>query len=102
MLHECWWNKWQDYRHIPFKKEYIELVEQTGKIVRRDKKGVLTQSILLDKFNMKKNKWCQLVTNLQNLFKSSIGSFKSLTKSAEISGYKLRVKVKNSSDFLWN
>ena len=62
-------------------KDYIKLIEETGSAFVNGKKGVLINSILLEKLDLSKSKWQSLIESFHNLFKGFVGSVKSMDVS---------------------
>ena len=62
---------------IPFRlKDYIELVDWTGRIIRDDKRGYIekTQPKILDRLSMNAENWQSLTTQFEEHFQSWVSS----------------------------
>ena len=81
------------------KDDYIELVRETGKIIREDKKGYIKESAILDKLKINKSLWAVLVKSFNSLFKSYAGRVSSLNSLISNNISKRRVDVKNAACF---
>ncbi len=61
---------------IEFKlSDYLELVDQTGRILREDKKGAIPESLspMLHRLNLSSKGWMNMVKNLEGNFFTGIG-----------------------------
>ena len=64
---------------IPFQlKEYLELVDWTGRIIREDKRGVINNTLppIIERLTINKNNWKVLTTQFETQFKQWIGNDK--------------------------
>ncbi len=62
---------------IPFLlKDYLELVDWTGRIIRDDKRGAMTQSLppILQRLSLEEEAWAQLTTQFEHHFGNWVGS----------------------------
>ena len=62
---------------IPFLlKDYLELVDWTGRIIRDDKHGAMTQSLppILQRLSLEEEAWAQLTTRFEHHFGNWVGS----------------------------
>ncbi len=67
----------QDSIGIPYRlKDYIELVDWTGRIVRDDKRGHIQQSLpkILDRLSLDQASWKELTTQFEEHFQSWVSS----------------------------
>ena len=67
----------QDSMGIPYQlKDYIELVDWTGRIIRDDKRGHIEQSLpkILDRLSLDKHSWQTLTTQFEEHFQSWVSS----------------------------
>jgi hypothetical protein len=67
----------QDSIGIPYRlKDYIELVDWTGRIIRKDKAGAITQTLppILERLALKQEAWTQLTTQFERHFGNWVGS----------------------------
>lgn len=93
-------NKDKGKSFVPCNKDdYIELVRETGKIIREDKKGYIKESEILDKMKVNKSLWAVLIKSFNSLFKSCAGRVSSLNSLITNNIYKRRVGVKNAACF---
>ena len=69
---------------LPFQfKDYLELVDWTGRIIREDKRGAIDSHLppILDRLNIDPKHWLYLTKNFESRFKHLVGSAYSLRKS---------------------
>jgi len=62
---------------IPYKlKDYIELVDWTGRVIRDDKPGYIENSLpkTLDRLSLDANSWKALTTEFEDHFQSWVSS----------------------------
>jgi len=62
---------------IPYRlKDYIELVDWTGTIIRNDKRGHIQQSLpkILDRLSLDEHSWTELTTQFEEHFQSWVSS----------------------------
>ncbi|MEC4729152.1 transposase, partial [Shewanella sp. D64] len=54
-------------------KDYLQLVDDTGRIIRSDKRGAITQSSLqlLDRLNLPQENWLKITSEFTKLFKGA-------------------------------
>ena len=67
----------QDSIGIPYRlKDYIELVDWTGRIIRDDKRGHIQQSLpkILDRLSLDEHSWSELTTQFEEHFQSWVSS----------------------------
>ncbi len=66
-------------------QNYLELVDETGRIVRLDKNGYINENTvkLLEKINISPNNWLKLVTEFEMLFRGPAGTLQQLTVYCE-------------------
>ena len=57
-------------------KDYLELIDWTGRSIRDDKKGAIQQSLpsILQRLNLEQDAWLRLTTEFENLFKTLVGN----------------------------
>jgi len=75
---------------LPFAlRDYIELVEQTGRIVREDKRGsiALTQQPLLQRLGLSEDNWLTLTEKFEDSFSYVAGDCEHLTQHKEHVGH---------------
>ena len=61
---------------IPFElKEYIELVDITGKCIREDKAGHINQNLpnILTRLNISEDNWLTITTEFTKVFHGAVG-----------------------------
>jgi REP element-mobilizing transposase RayT len=76
---------------LPFKlKDYIELVDWTGRIIREDKRGHIDNTLpnILDRLNLNPDAWKILTTDFENRFQCWVGSEHIVRRVCENRGYK--------------
>ncbi|OBT09397.1 transposase [Vibrio sp. UCD-FRSSP16_10] len=66
-------------------KDYLELVDETGRIIRNDKKGAISEHSerLLTCMNISHDNWLKLVTDFGVLFHGPVGTLEELTNYCE-------------------
>lgn len=60
--------------------DYLELVDYTGRIIREDKKGTISNKLnsILSRLQLNPNKWLSMTSNLENKFYDAIGNPKKM------------------------
>ncbi|MCG9964932.1 transposase [Shewanella cutis] len=66
-------------------KDYLELVEDTGRIIRNDKRGSISENSgkLLTRLNIPHDNWLKLTTEFGKLFHGPVGTLQELTDYCE-------------------
>ncbi|WP_299805615.1 transposase [uncultured Shewanella sp.] len=66
-------------------KDYLTLVDETGRIIRDDKHGAISQSAarILERLNIPSENWLKLATDFGKLFHGPVGSLQELTYYCE-------------------
>ncbi|WP_041766599.1 transposase [Psychromonas ingrahamii] len=66
-------------------KDYIVLVEDTGRIIREDKRGAISSSSqhILNRLNIPTENWLKISTEFGHLFKGAVGALPALTEYCE-------------------
>jgi len=66
-------------------KDYLELVEDTGRIIRNDKRGAISgnSNKLLTRLNISQDNWLKLTTEFGKLFHGPVGTLQELTDYCE-------------------
>ncbi|MBV7314751.1 transposase, partial [Shewanella sp. NIFS-20-20] len=66
-------------------KDYLELIEDTGRIVRNDKRGSINNgsSRVLERLNISPENWLKLATEFGQLFHGPAGNTQELDKFCE-------------------
>lgn len=66
-------------------KDYIVLVEDTGRIIREDKRGAISSSsqAILNRLNIPAENWLKITTEFGSLFKGAVGALPALTEYCE-------------------
>ena len=75
---------------LPFHlKDYIELVEWSGRIIKESKLGSITKNKppMLDRIAVDVKNWNVLTSKFESLFKSLVGEPENLRRTAEALGY---------------
>ncbi|WP_339670371.1 transposase [Dasania marina] len=75
---------------IPFHlKDYIELVDWTGRIIRNNKRGTINQQLppILERLAIEPQQWLTLSTQFESRFKSLVGAKQKLKEIAKVFGY---------------
>ena len=68
---------------LPFNlKDYLELVDWTGRIIREDKRGAIDNHLppILDRLNIEPKHWLYLTQNFESRLKNLVGSAYSFKK----------------------
>ena len=75
---------------IPFHlKDYIELVDWTGRIIREDKRGAIEQQLppILERIGIQPSQWLILSTQFESRFKGLVGAKEKLKAAAQQLGF---------------
>jgi REP element-mobilizing transposase RayT len=66
-------------------EDYIMLVEDTGRIIREDKRGAISSSSqgILNRLNIPADNWLKITTEFGHLFKGAVGALPALTEYCE-------------------
>ncbi len=66
-------------------KQYLELVDETGRAIRDDKRGAISASAanILNRLNISADNWLKLTTHFGKLFHGPVGSIDELTDYCE-------------------
>ena len=78
---------------LPFHlKDYIQLVEVTGKVIRSDKRGHIDQQLppILERLNITSKDWLILATQFEARFKSLVGCKARLNEATRVLALKRR------------
>jgi len=81
---------------LPFElKDYLELIELTGRCLREDKAGYIeeSQSALLTRLNIKPENWLTLSKDFRKLFHGAVGHSDVFAEYCEHKGLKRRTNV---------
>jgi hypothetical protein len=78
-------------------KDYIVLVEDTGRIIREDKRGAISSSsqAILNRLNIPAENWLKVTTEFGSLFKGAVGGVTCLTEYCEHLDRKRRQSASN-------
>ncbi|MEL4252877.1 transposase, partial [Shewanella xiamenensis] len=65
--------------------DYLQLVEDTGRIIRNDKRGSISENSgkLLTRLNIPHDNWLKLTTEFGKLFHGPVGTLQELTHYCE-------------------
>ncbi|EGM71015.1 transposase [Shewanella sp. HN-41] len=65
--------------------DYLELVDDTGRIIRNDKRGAISENSakLLTRLNIPHGNWLKLTTEFGKLFHGPVGTLQELTGYCE-------------------
>lgn len=83
---------------LPFHlKDYIDLVDWTGRIIRDDKRGSIDNSLppILERLDIEFDQWLKLTTQFESRFKSFVGPADKLKQAAEKLGMKRSPNLAN-------
>ncbi|EDQ00413.1 hypothetical protein KT99_11198 [Shewanella benthica KT99] len=66
-------------------KDYLELVDETGRIIRDDKRGAISSSAskILTRLNMSADNWIKITSDFGKLFHGPVGTLQELTSYCE-------------------
>ena len=83
-------------------KDYIVLVEDTGRIIREDKRGAISSSSqdILNRLNIPADNWLKITTEFGTLFKGAVGALPALTEYCEHLDRKRRQGAANCQRWL--
>ena len=83
-------------------KDYIVLVEDTGRIIREDKRGAISSSSqdILNRLNIPAENWLKITTEFGTLFKGAVGALPALTEYCEHLERKRRQGASNCQRWL--
>ena len=87
---------------LPFHlKDYIELVDMTGRIIREGKRGFISAKAppILSRLNIEPENWIYLAKHFESKFKGLVGSVLSLKAACKKLGYKRNNFLKNCEHF---
>jgi len=82
-------------------KDYLELVDETGRVIRDDKRGVISANAekILNRLNIPTANWIKIITEFGQLFHGPVGTLQELDSYCEHLG-KLRRHFSNSCQFM--
>ena len=85
-------------------KDYLQLVDDTGRIIRNDKRGAISQSSqqLLDRLNIPQENWLKLASEFTKLLKVPVGTLQELDANCEHLDRKRRQGAANCHRWLGN
>ncbi|MCT8987496.1 transposase [Shewanella phaeophyticola] len=83
-------------------KDYIKLVDDTGRIIREDKHGAISSSSqdILNRLNIPADNWLKITTEFGILFKGAVGALPALTEYCEHLERKRRQGASNCQRWL--
>jgi len=87
---------------LPFNlKDYIELIDWTGRIIRNDKRGSIPENIppILKRLAQDTENWLYLSQNFESQFKGLVGSANKIRKACKNLGYKRTTNLQHCSHF---
>jgi hypothetical protein len=88
---------------LPFKlTDYLELVELTGRVLRDDKRGAISDALppILQRLGIEQDNWLKLTASFETSFKDLVGSPTALDKAITILDRKRRPSIKNCQALL--
>lgn len=79
-------------------KDYLQLIDETGKIMRDDKRGFTneSQSSILSRISISENNWLALTREFETIFKGAVGTYHSLERYYGHHQYKRRPNLTSS------
>jgi hypothetical protein len=75
---------------LPFRlQDYLELLDWTGRQIRSDKRGSITQILppILERLNMDSEHWVYTTQHFESQFKGLVGTAISIKKKCQQFGY---------------
>ncbi|MFT6188452.1 MAG: REP element-mobilizing transposase RayT [Oleispira sp.] len=65
--------------------DYLELVDSTGRVLRKDKRGAISASAekILDRLDVDEDQWLEMTSNFEGCFSSFVGGERSLRMACE-------------------
>jgi REP element-mobilizing transposase RayT len=87
---------------LPFTfNDYIELIEESGRTLRNDKRGHIHQNTppILQRLNMNSKNWMYLTQHFESKLKGMVGSVYKLRQACEKLGYKRMPGFKSCAQF---
>lgn len=88
---------------LPFRlTDYLELVDWTGRILREDKRGAISENLppILVRLNMEGEQWLYLAKHFESPFKGLVGSVHKLKQTCQQLGYQ-RIPGRCSCEMLF-
>lgn len=69
--------------------EYLELVDNTGRVLRKDKRGAISASVdkILTCLEVDEDQWLEMTSNFETCFSSCVGGESSLRMVCEYLHY---------------
>jgi len=87
---------------LPFRlTDYLELVDWSGRILREDKRGAITEqtSPILQRLNIEPKHWHYLTQHYESSFKGLVGSVFKLKQACQTLGYKRTPGLRACKEF---
>jgi len=84
---------------IPFSlKDYLTLVDETGRIIREDKRGAINAKTaqILSRLHISDESWLKLTTNFEGIFTGAVGTAEHLCEFTEHVGLKRTHGIANA------
>ena len=76
---------------LPFPlKDYLELLDWTGRIIREDKRGAISELVppILERLHIEPKQWVYLTTHFESRFKGLVGTALKLKQACKRLGYR--------------
>ncbi|MCL1052243.1 transposase, partial [Shewanella abyssi] len=82
-------------------KDYLELVDETGRVIRDDKRGAISANAekILNRLNIPTKNWVKIITEFGQLFHGPVGTLQELDSYCEHLG-KRRRHFSNSCQYM--
>lgn len=79
-------------------QDYLTLVDETGRIIRGDKRGAISQKTekILSRLHISDGSWLKLTTNFENMFTGAVGTAEHLCEFTEHVGLKRTHGIANA------
>lgn len=87
---------------LPFRlTDYLELVDWSGRILREDKRGTISEQMspILERLNIEPQHWLYLTKNFESPFKGLVGSAYRLKQVCQALGYERTPGLRGCEQF---
>ena len=66
-------------------RDYLDLVDETGRMIRNDKKGAISShaETILERLNIQNENWIKIVSDFGHIFQGPVGTLNELTRYCE-------------------
>lgn len=87
---------------LPFRlTDYITLIDWTGRLVRKDKRGAIDNSLppILERINQNRESWLYVTTHFESRFKYFVGAAHMIKKACASLGYQRCAGISACTDY---